>query len=153
MIRRWLTPSWTGWSTRRTRWRSKANPCASARQPTPRNGHRDHLRYNLLTAQYHLPSLITFAETADHLHRNPQLWILEGWKPAMRSCDDKAFRDAPSSSIVLLAHGHLARVGPDVRAADRTRHGDQTAHADAVAAWAGMHLLFGVVHYPRGGHC
>ncbi|MGX0137147.1 hypothetical protein ACUXG4_005404, partial [Cupriavidus metallidurans] len=32
----------------------------------------DHLRYNLLTAQYHLPSLITFAETADHLHRNPQ---------------------------------------------------------------------------------
>ncbi|WP_216647837.1 hypothetical protein, partial [Ralstonia pickettii] len=37
-----------------------------------RNGHRDHLRYNLLTAQYHLPSLITFAETADHLHRNPQ---------------------------------------------------------------------------------
>ncbi|WP_231582334.1 hypothetical protein, partial [Cupriavidus sp. SHE] len=31
----------------------------------------DHLRYNLLTAQYHLPSLITFAETADHLHRNP----------------------------------------------------------------------------------
>ncbi|WP_231582321.1 hypothetical protein, partial [Cupriavidus sp. SHE] len=33
---------------------------------------RDHLRYNLLTAQYHLPSLITFAETADHLHRNPQ---------------------------------------------------------------------------------
>ncbi|MGX0939490.1 hypothetical protein ACUXQ2_005586, partial [Cupriavidus metallidurans] len=32
-----------------------------------------HLRYNLLTAQYHLPSLITFAETADHLHRNPHL--------------------------------------------------------------------------------
>ncbi|WP_205948665.1 hypothetical protein, partial [Ralstonia pseudosolanacearum] len=30
------------------------------------------LRYNLLTAQYPLPHLITFAETTDHLHRNPQ---------------------------------------------------------------------------------
>ncbi|ARU21853.1 aminotransferase [Ralstonia solanacearum] len=35
------------------------------------NRHRDHLRYNLLTAQYPLPHLITFTETTDHLHRNP----------------------------------------------------------------------------------
>ncbi|WP_216647849.1 hypothetical protein, partial [Ralstonia pickettii] len=42
-----------------------------------RNGHRDHLRYNLLTAQYHLPSLITFAETADHLHRNPHSYLTD----------------------------------------------------------------------------
>lgn len=41
------------------------------------NRHRDHLRYNLLTAQYPLPHLITFDETTDHLHRNPQrlLWV------------------------------------------------------------------------------
>jgi len=36
------------------------------------NQHRDHLRYNLLTAQYPLPHPITFTETTDHLHRNPQ---------------------------------------------------------------------------------
>jgi hypothetical protein len=65
-------------------------------------------------------------------------------RPSTRSC---AARGSPgAASQVLQPDRHRAGPGAELRGQDRPRHGDQAAHAGALAARAGVHLLLRVLH-------